>query len=551
MDKSSFESEEEEQFIKEQLPYLSSNVDYGKICRRIPNYKYLLEQLHKLEKNCSEADFNHVYNKKNFFKSKNAKNLCRNGIPLRYMKTFFHKLLQLENCEENYNTKYELVFKENYPEHLGEYVPYFSGTINKTLNLCLPINFLNEQGIINLKTILWMLSDLIPKIEYSPLIIKLTSIFLLFLEKEEAYESMRVLIEMNYKPNELYKLRWHLRFTHGENEKLILTISHFIANQNDMKTIYEHFSSIHFNPESLIKSMVESLFIDYFNFYAILRVFPIFIYEGTKSLFRISYSLMKVLETDIHHSNVSNLMIDFLKQKSFEIKEFSKLFSIAFELPLSRFNNNYVKKNSQNIDVDTDIPFECLDSFVSPFYKSDFYLPTFEPRSNILLNYEIILLWQFLPSSIKHSDMSTIFSLMKKKTNLASIYNFSKKYPFDTKVMFLIHTENNEVFGAIISNMLIDTENLFVKPTQSFLVKIRPTVMIYEDKSKVEEVLACTKEFLSIGKGDKGCAISIDQNLDYGYTANYSYAFENVCLCSEEKFKIKNFEIYAFVENDG
>lgn len=532
------------------LSYLSSNISQQLIESRIPNNNYLITQLANLDKKCPESTFEHVYSKKNFFKSKNAKNLCRSGIPLKYMKTFFYKLLHLENCVENYNTKYELIIKENKPENFNEYVPYFCGSMNKTLSVCLPVHYLNEKGIINLKIIMWMLMDLIPKIEYCPLIIKLTSIFLTFLEKEEAYEAMRILLEMNYKPSELYKLRWHLRFSKGENDKLISTISNFLSEQGDMKNIYEHFSLINFNPEILIRSFAESLFIDYFNFYGVLRVFPIFIYEGAKSLYRISYSLIKSLESDIHHSNVPDIMLDYLKQKAFDIVEFTKLFQVAFELSLSRFNNHYVTKNSQNVDVDTDIPFECLDSFISPFYKTDYYLPSFEPRSNILSNNEILSLWQMLPTSLKHHDVSTIFSLLKKKTNLVSIYNFSKKYPFDTNILFLVQTDKNEVFGAIISNMLINTENLFVKPTHSYLVQIRPNVMIYEDKSENQDVLTCTQEFLSVGKGNNGCALSIDHKLEYGYCSQYSYAFGNVQLCSEEKFTIKNFEIYAFIEDE-
>jgi len=44
---------------------------------------------------------------------------------------------------------------------------------------------------------------------------------------------MRTLIEMNYDPNDIYKLRWHFRYSFEENKKLIESIKIFLENQSD------------------------------------------------------------------------------------------------------------------------------------------------------------------------------------------------------------------------------------------------------------------------------------------------------------------------------
>ena len=221
------ETSAEENFIKNFLSSLTSNVDFEKVCSRIPgDYLLLQSNLIDLDLGCTEEQFNYVYNKKNFYKSKNAKELCRKGISIKYMKIFFKKLLNIENYKENYELKYSMTILNIDPKYLGDYVPYFCGDKRK-LKEVLPIHYLNEEGINSLKLIMWLVSDLVPKIEYCPLLTKICSILLIFLDKEEAYEAMRTLIEMNYKPSEIFKLRWHFRFSNMENDKLVDSIRVF------------------------------------------------------------------------------------------------------------------------------------------------------------------------------------------------------------------------------------------------------------------------------------------------------------------------------------
>ena len=173
------ESFAQEHFIKNFSLSLSPDIDYGRISARLPgDYTFLQSKLIYLELSCPEEEFNYIYNKKNFYKSKNAKELCRKGIPLKYMKIFFKKLLNLENFKENYSIKYEMVIKGIDPNYLGDYVPYCCGQNKKKLKEILPIHYLNEEGITHLKIIMWLISDLVPEIEYCPLLTKITSILL-------------------------------------------------------------------------------------------------------------------------------------------------------------------------------------------------------------------------------------------------------------------------------------------------------------------------------------------------------------------------------------
>jgi hypothetical protein len=143
---------------------------------------------------------------------------------------------------------------------------------------------------------MWLISDLVPEIEYCPLLTKITSILLIFLEKEEVYEAMRTLIEMNYKPSEISKLRWHFLYTINENNKLYDSIRVFLENESaNMKNLFLFFKERGLEPNLLIKDFCDGLFLNYLNFYGILRFICIFIYEGAKSLYRFTYGLLNYL----------------------------------------------------------------------------------------------------------------------------------------------------------------------------------------------------------------------------------------------------------------
>jgi hypothetical protein len=133
---------------------------------------------------------------------------------------------------------------------------------------------------------MWLISDLVPKIEYCPLLIKICSILLIFLEKEEVYEAMPTLIEMNYKPAEIYKVKCHFRFSIMENNKLSESIKAFLENESfSMQNLFMFCKQNGLEPNLLIKDFCENLFLNYLNFYATLRFVCIFIYMKDQNLY--------------------------------------------------------------------------------------------------------------------------------------------------------------------------------------------------------------------------------------------------------------------------
>lgn len=573
------ESLAQDNFIKSFLETLSPSTDYNRIISQFQGgYTTLQSKLIYLDMGCTEEEFNYIYNKKNFYKSKNAKELCRRGIPLKYIKIFIKKLLNLENCNDNYQFKYSMIMKNIDPKSLGDYTPYFCGKDKKKLKEVLPIHYLNENGITQLKTTLWLLSDLVPKIEYSPIIIKICSILLIFLEKEEVYEAMRTIIDMSYNPSDIFRLKWHFRFSYMENNKLYESIRIFLENESsNMKNLFDFFRERELDPNIIIRDFCEGLFLNYFNFIGIIRFICIYLYEGAKSLYRFSYGVLNYIYEEKFEEikNSRDDLIQQIKYIIFNVDDYKKILQDSFNLKVSRFNNCYVKNKEGEDMQEMEKPFEAPSIYNTEndnesqsmksikkeikiseknkeSYLYDFYLPKFVPKSNILSDKEIIKFWTKLPKDMRHSDLVTIYSLSKKKINMKSILVLAKKYPQDYSILLIIETEQNELFGVILPKMLQETEeNEYIELDNCYLVNFRPKISIYKDAyTKGINMLSCNKKGLWFCKQEIGDLFYIDGTLSEGRTCKENTYFGQVNLTRKDNFIIKDLEIIVFVKNN-
>ena len=335
-------SEEDEKYILKfsQEPWLTKNdlVNIDLIQDHLPSFKYFYEQNDSLEHLCTEKVFNHVLSKPNLFQSKNAKNLVRNGVPPKYLHDFLLKLFNLSEVSgKNFKVKYEYTFKNHDPKNLDDFVPFFTGC--KTFKESLPVHYLNEKGLLA-KEILWMINNTYANIEYSPIIIQLISIILVFCNKEKTYEIMCKILEQDFNIKETGKIRWRLRFNFKDNIKIITSITECLKeiSINSGKEVYNHFLQIHFRPEELYDDLCFGFFYKYFNFYGMIRLLPFFLLEGIKSL-----------KEEIKKSDDKKEIIHKVRSLLNSLENINDLFEISYTFSLTRNNNKYDFQSPINI----------------------------------------------------------------------------------------------------------------------------------------------------------------------------------------------------------
>ena len=525
-------------FLSEEWFRRSNYIDIDLVQDHLSSFKYLWNEVHDLELLCSEDLFNHAMSKPNLFESKNVRNIVRNGVPPKFMHQFILKLFNISKNDEtlmnNYNKILSISLKGYRTEDLDDYVPFFSGL--KKLGDSLPVHYLNKSGILALKEILWMLYNLYPQIEFSPLIIQLLSLILIFCNKYETLEIMSCIIcyNINYDKNEIYKIRWHFRLNYNDNIKIITSISECLkeVSYKSCGEIYSHFTDINFRPEKLHEDMCFGLFYKYFNFFGMIRLLPFYLHDGIKSIYRLIYALEKLIKDEVLEMEIPDKIIGRCRELCSSLDNIKDLFEISYNFNITRNNNKFIEQSDISNNDKNNIN-----------YKDQYILPDIENKSDILNKFNIIHLWENLPLSFKTKN-ATVFQFKPKQSNISDIIKaFNNE---DIKYVFLIKTIKNEVFGFSFFGKLSETVGKYLKLNRGFLFSIKPAIKIYNVNPDYSDILYIDTDKILVGKDpDDVIALKISGDLSKG-EVHLGECFNNPNLVNNENgsFEIESVEIF-------
>ena len=527
-----------EQIYKQKIleePWIKNNeyLDINIFQLNIPSFHYFDKHCDTLYSYLPEKEFNNIISLPNNSSQVTIKKLINKGIHPKYMHDILLKLYDIKNIQKNhYKNIYSIIFKNYDPKYLDDYVPYFCGH-NKKLKDILPFHYLNEKGIQELKILLWMINDNNKNIIFCPILIKLISLILIFCNKYETFEIICKLIEeeKNINKDDEYKLNWKLKFCYEDNKKLIYSISQCLkeSSTKNIKIYNSKFEKIKYNIEKIYEDMCFNFFINYFNFYGIIRFLQIFLSEGVKCFYRLIYAFeTEICEKSLHAKNKEEI-IHKIREKCNKINDIQELFNISYKLKLIKYYDNYEPQNKEDILLYNK--------------KGEFYLPIVK-GGNLLNEYEIIHLWEILPFEYKIKNASLIYQASKDGYNLPNLIGMEEKYNKNTIILFLIETEKGDKFGFISSNLIIHTDNKYQRPSASFLFTIKPKFELFTPIDSDEILYVTTKDFI-FGNGSNGPAIQLNQDLKEG--DSYSGGcFNNPCLVNDPNghFSVEKLEIF-------
>ena len=556
-----------EKFNEKYLPFFTEYFSQEQMEKKINSYKNFLEELKKVEIISTESAYKHVMTKKILLLSKNAKTLCRSGIQFKHFKNIILKMFNVEYSTEDFENKIKDVLKGRSFSDIEDQCPSFT---DKTFEESLPFHYLNEKGIKALKEVVWLLNGVLPKIEYSPTLLSVGSLLLLFLNKEETYEVLRNIVESDQNVTELNKLRWHFRYTVLENIKLDLSIKTCILDlSKDVGNQLKLVEDMGLPMLDLIQDMVETFFLDYVSFLGIIKFLSFFLLEGIKGIYRLVYAIISLCsltqEAQVYNRKDLSKGSGFLetlqnkitaetkvqkrpkeevfklfKEKSNQIEKFFHLIDIATQWKLTHLNNNYMYQF---------IPQSIRDNL--PKIKNLIYIPAFSPESKIIKRKEIPKLWELIPSDIKFCNGILLFDKEKNpESDLNTIYDIGDKLEDNSKILFLIQTTYDEVFGGIMEQNIKLKDNIkYLIPPVSYLITVRPELKVYEPKKKEYDEIVCFEPgAIRYGYGKEGPAITINYDLKEGSTEKNSVFGKDICLIKdysdEGGFAIKRLEIY-------
>lgn len=502
----------------------------------------------KMEVHCTQKHFNHVMTKKDFFDSKNVKELCRKGVPYKYFKSVILKLFNVENEDKStFDVKVIKVFKDRDRSKLGDYIPYYSDHASFEENL--PENYLTENGIKSVKEVQWLLCSVVPNIQHSPLILKLNYLFHLFLETHQVYFVLKNLLNMNYNCKDLYKIRWHMRFFQEDNQKLIQSVMVSFKELMDKsgKIGVEYLENeLGFNTEELVYDMIFNLFIGYLRFEGVYRVFVLYLREGTKIFFRVCFALLRDISSyaNLIKSKKKEDIIKAIKDECLKINDFDSLFEKALNFNLTRNNNKFIYQEAKPDSEKKDVQAYYLPSFI-----------TFPNCKKILSEESLLTMWKNLPVELRLKDLQMIYSSQIDGIGLKNVFNAGQKL-LDKNLngvesyvsLMVLETSEKHIFGCLTGRLIMPTIGKFETPEFTSLVTFFPEFKLYPaNPNAIGEIIYIDSQSMLFGIGDKGPSFSLNADMSHGFS-HESAAFNNPSLIDSKsgEYFIVNIEVYIF-----
>ena len=337
-------------------------------------------------------------------------------------------------------------------------------------------------------------------------------------------------------------IRWHLRFTLEDYQKMVLsniTAIKAIAEPDAIKNL-KNIQVSGCPPQALIKNMCDTFFIDFINFVGVIKFVPFYLNEGVKSIYRLTYALIKITQFTNDYKTPEEFF-KYYKAQSNKIENMTYLYDVCFRWELTHSNNSFM---SQKLPPAAQKEIEEIHGL-----EKYYYIPTLIPNSEIISTDEKIRLWDRLPAEVKLRDGKLLFSKLKSPSlSLLDLFNSSPPLSKDELMLFLIRTEKDEIFGGILNQTFeLSVDGKYKTPEVGLLITIKPKVACYYSRDrKKDDIVSFEPGALRFGKGYNADAIIVDEAIECGWTEAESI-FGRVPLLNEDgegEFKIKNFEVY-------
>jgi hypothetical protein len=154
-------------------------------------------------------------------------------------------------------------------------------------------------------------------------------------------------------------------------------------------------------------------------------------------------------------------------------------------------------------------------------------------------------MWSKLPVLLRMRDAKLIFNPEKDGYSIRNIYRLNTEIENNNNIIFIIQTEEDEVFGGYLSSFLKLTGGKFIKPFDSILFSIRPNLEVYSLNKNSENILLCENSHIMYGNGENGPAIYISEDLGSGRSnPGNCFCKEKLVNTEDGNFKIARFEVY-------
>jgi TLD/Rab-GTPase-TBC domain len=357
-------------------------------------------------------------------------------------------------------------------------VPTFSSL--KGLEKAVPKLYINSNGVLRLKRILWGIHKIYEWLNYCPQLPPLVSIMLVYLNEEEVFQLCVKLIN-----NSNHLITNKIQFKEFVKEVLDIVI----REEESLADISDQVSKV-------ISDMIRKMLIGYFRISCLLKMIVIYLVEGKSLLAKMISSIFSLIfsSTTVKNNINSKNLMAIVQKYTYSLASCDNILKRGYRI---RYSIDEV--------VDVRTPSKVRGSFIpcSKLVSETYMQEILKNIDSMYLNYS---------TKAVHTSIDP---------SLSSLLSTASKFPISTAMLLVFLTVNYEMCGFFTDTALHVRKSSYGSK-KCIIFLLEPEIKFYT--AKTSKVVSVSEKCIKIGKDKPAICIEGEEMI---LTSNVSQDFAN------------------------
>ena len=381
--------------------------------------------------------------------------------------------------------------------------------------------YITDEGVVALSRIMWVISNFNNSITFSPQIISVASLLLVYITEEETYAAISQMILYSLSAGSIIKK--YFTFNQTEMGKLTGIIIKVITRKRG--ELVDYLASKSLDLQKAIVDLIRSFFIGYFPFTMLSRILPIFLMEGNKAIIKVMISIFVNYSEKIMKFCTENLG-EYLKEQLLQVVYADQLINYAFKLRLTKYS---------------------VEDAEAKYYEEQvvlYYRPSIYEKFTIINDHHIEMLWSRLPPIYKTYRPVGIYSSAADGSSLRTLLRKTHNLNARTPMFLVLLTEFKDIVGVFM-DCALHVNKTYIGESSCFVFSLEPEFETFLSTGANSMHGMIGNDLCFFGGDGNGPAISLDQELLVGHS--YSCATYNNKLLGRNYFNVLSCEVIGLV----
>ena len=381
--------------------------------------------------------------------------------------------------------------------------------------------YITADGVAALSRIMWVVSNYNNSIIFSPQILSIASLLLVYITEEETYAAISQMIKYSLNAGSIIKKYFTLNQT--EMGKLTGMIVKVITRKR--AALVEYLSSKRIDLQNTIVDLIRSFFLGYLPFTLLSRILPIFLMEGNKAVIKLVVSIFVNYSEKIMKFSTEDLG-KYLKEQLLQVVYADQLVNYAFKIRLTKYS---------------------FDDVEAKYYEEQpvlYYRPSIYEKFTILNDHHIEMLWSRLPPLYKTYHPISVYSSSADGSSLRTLLRKTQDLNARTPMFFVLLTEFRDIVGVFV-DCALHVNKTYIGDSSCFVFSLEPEIETFMSTGANSMYAMIGNELCFFGGDGNGPAISLDQELLVGQS--YSCATYNNKVLGRNYFNVLSCEVIGLI----